>query len=82
MGPAPQARSGEGAGAQQSAQVRGAEWAEPGQLVQFPSGGAWDTQAGIWAGRAAQVPGALGPEERGKFRWVELGAERADPGRP
>lgn len=29
----------------QSAQALEAEWAEPGQLVQFPRGGAWDEHA-------------------------------------
>lgn len=40
----------------------------PGQLVQFPGGGARYGVGGVWEERATQVPGARSPGRRRKFR--------------
>lgn len=47
---------------------RGSSGRSPGQLLQFPGGGARDGVGGVWAERATQVPGARSPGGRCKFR--------------
>lgn len=47
---------------------RGSSGRSPGQLLQFPGGGARDGVGGVWAEQATQVPGARSPGGRCKFR--------------